>query len=160
MTLRIGDPVPDAVVHTIEHNDVREISVARLSQNGRLVLFAVPGAFTPACSARHLPGFLEAADGFAAKGVDILACIALNDAFVMAAWGAGNGVGNRILMLGDGNGDFTRAMGLVADGRPFGMGERSHRYAMVAEQGRVSHLFVDEPGAFEVSAASHVLAHL
>lgn len=158
--VRIGDPVPDIPVQTIEDNAIRDISVARLAQNGRLVLFAVPGAFTPACSARHLPGFIEAADAFKAKGVDTLACIATNDAFVMAAWGAANGVGNRILLLGDGNGGFTRGMGLATDARRFGMGERSHRYAMVAAQGRVTHLFVDEPGAFEVSAASYVLAHL
>ena len=108
----------------------------------------------------HLPGFIDAAAAFTAKGVDILACIALNDAFVMHAWGAANGVGERILMLGDGNGAFTRAMGLLTDARPFGMGMRSHRYAMVASAGVITHLLIDEPGAFEVSAAPHVLAQL
>ena len=158
--VRVNDPVPDISVQTFEHNEIRDISVARLAQNGRLVLFAVPGAFTPACSARHLPGFMDAADSFKARGVDILACIATNDAFVMAAWGAVNGVGGRIKMLGDGNGAFTRAMGLLTDAQAFGMGMRSHRYAMVADRGRVTQLFVDEPGAFEVSAAPYVLAHL
>jgi peroxiredoxin len=160
MTVRIGDPVPDVPVQTLASDGPQPVSLAALSRTGRLVLFAVPGAFTPACSARHLPGFVEHAADFKAKGVATLACLAVNDAFVMAAWGRSNAVGDRVLMLADGNGDFTRAMGLIQDARPYGMGLRSQRYAMVAERGRISHLFVEEPGAFEVSAAPYVLARI
>jgi peroxiredoxin len=160
MTVRIGDPVPDAPVQTLDNNGLATVSVATLARDGRLVLFAVPGAFTPACSARHLPGFVEHAADFKAKGVATLACIAVNDAFVMAAWGRTNQANEHVRLLGDGNALFTRAMGLEQDSRPLGMGMRSRRYAMVAERGRITHLFVEEPGAFEISAAPHVLAHI
>ena len=160
MTVHVGDPVPDVPVQTLDNNGLGTVSVATLAQQGRLVLFAVPGAFTPACSARHLPGFVEHAATFKTKGVATLACIAVNDAFVMEAWGRINHANGHVRMLADGNAQFTRAMGLLQDGRAFGMGWRSQRYAMVAEGGRITQLFVDERGGFEVSAASHVLAHL
>jgi len=160
MTVRIGDPVPDVPVQTLDNNGLATVSVATLAQDGRLVLFAVPGAFTPACSARHLPGFVEHAADFKEKGVAALACIAVNDAFVMDAWGRANQANEHVRLLADGNAQFTRAMGLEHDSRPFGMGLRSQRYAMVAERGRITHLFVEEPGAFEVSAAPYVLAHI
>ena len=160
MTVRVGDPVPDVPVQTLDNNGLATISVATLAQVGRLVIFAVPGAFTPACSAKQLPGFVEHAADFKAKGVTTLACIAVNDAFVMEAWGRANHTNGRVRMLADGNALFTRAMGLEQDARPLGMGWRSQRYAMVASGGRITHLFVDEPGAFEVSAAPHVLARI
>ena len=160
MTVRVGDPVPDVPVQTLDNNGLGTISVATLAHDGRLVLFAVPGAFTPACSARHLPGFVDHAAAFKAKGVATLACVAVNDAFVLEAWGRINQVNGHVRMLADGNAQFTRAMGLEQDARPFGMGWRSQRYAMVAEGGRITQLFVDEPGAFEVSAAQHVLTQL
>ena len=160
MIVRIGDPVPDVPVQTLDNNGLATVSVATLARVGRLVLFAVPGAFTPACSARHLPGFVEHAVDFRAKGVATVACIGMNDAFVMDAWGRANQANGHVQMLGDGNGTFTRAMGLAHDARAFGMGWRSQRYAMVAENARIAQLFVDEPGAFEVSAAPHVLAHI
>ncbi len=160
MALRLGDPVPDVCVQTLDHNGIATVSVAALCHESRLVLFAVPGAFTPACSARHLPGFVELAAAFKAKGVATLACTAVNDAFVMEAWGRVNNANATVRMLADGNGDFARAMELLQDARPFGRGWRSQRYAMIADGGRITHLFVDEPGAFEVSAAPHVLAHL
>jgi peroxiredoxin len=134
--------------------------MADLCARGTSVIFALPGAFTPQCSARHLPGFLEHASDFKSKSVDRLACIAVNDVFVMDAWARLNNVDGRILMLADGNGDFTRACGLETDARPYGMGLRSQRYAMVVKDGRVTHLYIDEPGAFEVSAAAYVLSKL
>jgi peroxiredoxin len=160
MTARIGDPVPDVPVQTLDNNGLASVSVAQLAREGRIVVFAVPGAFTPACSARHLPGFVEHAADFRARGVKTLACIAMNDPFVMAAWGKMNHADGAVQMLADGNGLFTRAMKLEQDSRPFGMGWRSQRYALVAEAGRITHLFVEEPGAFEVSAAPYVLARL
>jgi peroxiredoxin len=160
MSIGVGDSVPEIPLQAHGHNGVTEVLVAALARAGRLVLFAVPGAFTPACSARHLPGFVEHAADFGAKGVATLACVAVNDAFVMAAWGRKNNVGDQVMLLADGNCAFTQAMGLVQDARPYGMGLRSQRYALVAEAGRVTHLFVEEPGAFEVSAAPYVLERL
>ncbi|MDX2221338.1 MAG: peroxiredoxin [Rhodospirillaceae bacterium] len=160
MTIRIGDPLPDGTVKTMTPDGPRDVSMKDLCASGTAVIFAVPGAFTPACSARHLPGFLEKAADLTARGVGVIACISVNDAFVMDAWARANGVKGRIVMLADGNGAFTRALGLDADLSPFGMGVRSQRFAMVVKNGRVAQLFVDEPGAFEVSAAGHVLAHL
>ena len=124
------------------------------------VLFAVPGAFTPTCSARHLPGFVDHAASFAAKGVDQIACLSVNDAFVMQAWGESAQAGDKIDMIADGNAEFTKAAGLVMDATGYGMGDRSQRYAMVIKDGVVTNLFVEEPGAFEVSSAEHVLAQL
>jgi glutaredoxin/glutathione-dependent peroxiredoxin len=160
MPIVIGDPLPDIPVQVLGNNGPEWVSVAKLGRQRHLVLFAVPGAFTPACSARHLPGFMERAAAFKARGVDLIACIAVNDAFVMAAWAERNAVGNRVTMLADGNCAFTRAIGLVEDLTPYGMGFRSRRYALIARDGNVTHLSIEEPGAYAVSAASHVLAHL
>jgi peroxiredoxin len=124
------------------------------------VVFALPGAFTPTCSAKHLPGFVQHADDFKKKGVDAIACISVNDAFVMGAWGENQSVGDKVLMLADGNGDFTRALGLEFDGSKFGMGKRSQRFAMIVDNGVVTRLDVEEPGAFSVSSAEHVLQQL
>ena len=158
--IQIGAVLPAVPVQRLGAHGPEWVPVPALAPGRRMVLFSVPGAFTPACSARHLPGFIENAAAFKAKGVDLLACIAVNDAYVMAAWGEKNHVDDRVLMLADGNGTFTQAVGLAEDGTPYGMGLRSRRYALVADNGKVTHLFVEEPGAYEVSAASHVLAHI
>jgi peroxiredoxin len=126
----------------------------------RVALFAVPGAYTPTCSAKHLPGFIEKASELQGKGVDRIACTSVNDVFVMGAWGKDQGAGDAVLMLADGNGDFASALGLEMDGSAFGMGKRSQRYALVVNDKVIEHLFVDEPGNFEVSSAEHVLSAL
>ena len=126
----------------------------------KVVLFAVPGAFTPTCSAKHLPGFIEKADQIKAKGVDEIACIAVNDAFVMGAWGEAQGAGSAVKMVADGNGDFAQACGLTMDRSGFGLGQRMQRCAMVVDNGTVTQLFVEEPGQFEASTAENVLANL
>jgi peroxiredoxin len=125
----------------------------------KVVLFSVPGAFTPTCSAKHLPGFVERADEILGKGVDTIACMAVNDVFVMHAWGKGARA-DRILMLADGNGEFTRALGLELDATGYGMGQRSQRFALIADDGVVSDLFVESPGEFRVSSAEYVLSKL
>ncbi len=125
-----------------------------------MVLFAVPGAFTPTCSVKHLPGFVQNADAIKAKGVDTIACIAVNDAFVMAAWGKDQSCDGKVVMLADGSGAFTKALGLELDLIARGMGRRSQRYALLAEDGNVTHLAVEQPGGFEVSKAESILAHL
>jgi peroxiredoxin len=127
---------------------------------GKVALFAVPGAFTPTCSARHLPGFVDKAGDLKAKGVDKIVCMAVNDAFVMKAWGEAQKAFGKVDMLADGNGDLTRAMGLELDAKGFGMGERSKRFAAILENGVVKQLFVEAPGAFEVSSADYLLSKL
>jgi peroxiredoxin len=126
----------------------------------KIAVFALPGAFTPTCSAKHLPGFIQSADAIKAKGIDAIACISVNDAFVMGAWGDQQGAGEKVVMLADGNGDFTRALGLEMDASKFGMGKRSQRFSFVADNGVVTQLNVEEPGAFAVSSADHMLKHL
>jgi peroxiredoxin len=160
LTIAIGDSLPHVTLKSLTPEGMRDIDVHALCAHGRSVIFSLPGAFTPQCSARHLPGFLEHAADFAAKGVARLICVSVNDAFVMDAWARHNHVDGRIHMLADGNGDFTQALGLSMDARPFGMGVRSQRFALVVADGRVTQLFVEEPGAFEVSAASYVLSRL
>jgi peroxiredoxin len=125
-----------------------------------VALFAVPGAFTPTCSAKHLPGFKEKVAEFRAKGVDAIACVSVNDAFVMGAWGKDQKVGDDILMLADGNGEFAEAVGLVMDGTGFGMGKRIQRFSMVIDNGVVKSLNVEEPGKFEVSSAEYLLGQM
>jgi peroxiredoxin len=123
----------------------------------RVVLFALPGAFTPTCSAKHVPGFVANGDALKAKGVDAIACLSVNDAFVMGAWGKDQGADGKVHMLADGNGEFTEAVGLVMDGTKFGMGKRSQRYSMVVDDGVVKSLNVEEPGAYDVSSAEYLL---
>jgi len=125
-----------------------------------VALFALPGAFTPTCSAKHLPGFIQHGDEMKQKGVDTIACLSVNDAFVMGAWGDQQGAGDRVVMLADGNGDFTRALGLEMDATKFGMGKRSQRYSMVVKDGVVKQLNIEEPGTFQVSSAEHLLNQL
>ena len=131
-----------------------------LFRGKKIALFALPGAFTPTCSAKHLPGYLQHADDLRNKGVDAIACVSVNDAFVMGAWGESQNAGDRVMMLADGNGDFTRALGLEMDATKYGMGKRSQRFSMMVDDGVVKTLNVEEPGAFSVSSAEHMLQQL
>lgn len=158
MSIQVGQRVPEAVLQHID-DGVHRIDTHTLFEGRKLVLFAVPGAFTPTCSERHLPGFVEHFDDFRAKGIDV-ACMAVNDAFVMQAWGKSQNVPAGMRMLADGNGDFTRALGLELDASGYGMGVRSKRFALYAEDGVVRGLWVEAPGEFRVSSAEHVLAEL
>jgi peroxiredoxin len=160
MTIKVGDKLPAATFSAGTPEGPRPMSTDDIFAGKKVALFAVPGAFTPTCSAKHLPGFKEHVADFKAKGVDSIACISVNDAFVMKAWGESQSVGQDILMLGDGNGDFTKAIGLEMDGSKFGMGQRSQRYSMIVEDGVVKELNVEAPGEFKVSAADYMLAQL
>ena len=156
-----GDKVPSATIMKMgEDGRPAKTTTDEYFAGKKTVLFAVPGAFTPTCSAKHLPGFVEKADQIKAKGVDQIACIAVNDAFVMDAWGQSADAGSKVDMLADGNGEFAKALGLEMDGSGFGLGQRCQRFAMVVEDGKITHLNVEEPGAFEVSSAEHVLGQL
>jgi peroxiredoxin (alkyl hydroperoxide reductase subunit C) len=136
----------------------KEVSTDDLFKGKKVVMFAVPGAFTPTCSAKHLPGFVQNADSMKAKGVDSVVCVAVNDAFVMGAWGKEQGAGDKVVMVADGSAALTKALGLELDLTARGMGVRSQRYALVAEDGKVTHLAVEAPGGFEVSKAESILA--
>ena len=160
MTIKVGDKLPAATFSAGTPEGPRPMSTDDIFAGKKVALFAVPGAFTPTCSAKHLPGFKEHVADFKAKGVDAIACVSVNDAFVMKAWGESQSVGDDILMLGDGNGDFTKAIGLEMDGSKFGMGQRSQRYSMIVEDGVVKELNVEAPGDFKVSAADYMLAQL
>jgi glutaredoxin/glutathione-dependent peroxiredoxin len=159
MSIQVGDRIPAATLTTMTASGPEPMSTAQLFSGKKVVLFSVPGAFTPTCSARHLPGFVDHAEKILAKGVDTIACMAVNDVFVMSAWGKG-AKADRLLMLADGNGEFTRALGLELDATAFGMGQRSQRFALVADDGAVTDLFVEAPGEFRVSSAEHVLSRL
>lgn len=161
MTIQIGDRIPSATLSTPTADGPKPITTAEIFGGKTVALFAVPGAFTPTCSARHLPGFTDNLDAIKGKGVDAVACISVNDAFVMAAWAESQGVKtDQILMLADGNGDLTRELGLVLDAQGFGMGQRSQRYSMLVTDGVVTQLNIEEGGEFRVSSAEHLLAQL
>lgn len=160
MSVGVGDHVPDARVWTLGRTGPQETRAADLLNEGTVVLFAVPGAFTPTCSDRHLPGFATRAQQLRDKGVDRVVCLAVNDSFVMAAWGRAQGVGDDVVMVSDGNGEFTQAMGLVLDGSSLGLGSRSQRYAAVIRDGIVSWMAVEKGPGLEVSSAEAVLAAL
>jgi glutaredoxin/glutathione-dependent peroxiredoxin len=161
MTIQIGDSLPAATLTQATADGPKPITTDDLFKGKTVVLFAVPGAFTPTCSARHLPGFVDNLSAFARKGVDTVACISVNDAFVMKAWAESQSIGlDEIVMLGDGNGDFARAIGLTMDAKGFGMGERSQRYAMLVKDGVVTQLNVEAPGEFKVSTAEHLIAQI
>ena len=160
MTIKVGDKIPSATLMQMKDGGPKPVTTADLFDGKKVVLFALPGAFTPTCSAKHLPGFIQHAGDIKAKGVDTIACLSVNDAFVMGAWGDNQGAGDKVAMLADGNGDFTRALGLEMDGSRFGMGKRSQRYSMVVDNGTVKELNVEEPGAFAVSSAEHVMKQL
>lgn len=159
MTVQVGDKIPSANL-TLMGDGIESISTDDLCAGKKVVLFAVPGAFTPTCSAQHLPGFAQHMDDFKAKGVDTVACMAVNDVFVMDAWGKSQSVPDDLLMLADGNGEFTRALGLELDGTGFGMGMRSQRFALVVDNGELTNVLVEAPGEFKVSSAEYVLETL
>lgn len=160
MTIKVGDKLPAASLTAATAEGPRPVTTDDIFAGKTVALFAVPGAFTPTCSARHLPGYKDLADEFKGKGVDSIACLSVNDAFVMKAWGESQAVGETITMLADGSGDFTRAIGLTMDASKFGMGERSQRYSMLVKDGVVAELNVEAPGEFKVSAADYLLAQL
>ena len=159
MAIQEGDTLPDATLHVMQDGRPAAVTTADLFAGKKVVLFAVPGAFTPTCSQAHLPGFVANADAIKAKGVDSIVCVAVNDAFVMDAWGK-DGNAEELVMAGDGNGDFTKALGLEMDGSGFGLGTRSQRYAMVVDDGRVAKLAVEAAGGFKVSKAEAILEAL
>jgi peroxiredoxin len=158
MTIKVGDTIPSMKLMVATADGPKETSTDEIFKGKKVVLFAVPGAFTPTCSAKHLPGFVQNAEAFKAKGVDTIACIAVNDAFVMGAWGKDQGTGDKVMMLADGAAAFAKAIGLELDLNARGMGWRSQRYALVAEDGKVTHLGVEAPGGFEASKAEAILA--
>ncbi len=160
MTIKAGDKIPSITLRRPTADGMEEISTDDIFTAKRVVLFAVPGAFTPTCSQQHLPGFVAKVDDLKAKGIDTIACIATNDAFVMGAWANDHNVGDKVLMLSDGNGEFTKAMGLEFDLSGLGLGVRSQRYALVAENGVIKDLQVEEGGQLEVSSAEKVLERL
>ena len=160
MTIKVGDKLPEATFKVMKEGKPADMTVAELTAGKKVALFAVPGAFTPTCSVRHLPGYKEKAAEMRAKGVDAIACVSVNDVFVMNAWGKDQQVGEDVIMLADGNGAFANAVGLVMDGSGFGLGSRSQRYSMVVENGVVKQLNVEAPGEFKVSAADYMLGQL
>ena len=159
MAIQEGERLPDATLHVMQDGRPGAVSTADLFAGKKVVLFAVPGAFTPTCSQAHLPGYVDNAAEIKAKGVDSIVCVAVNDAFVMDAWGKDGNAGE-LVMAGDGNGDFTKALGLEMDGSGFGLGTRSQRYAMIVDDGRVTKLAVEAAGGFEVSKAEAILEAL
>ena len=160
MAIKVGDKIPAAKLRVMSAEGPKEISTDDIFKGKKVVLFAVPGAFTPTCSAKHLPGFVQNAAQIKAKGVDTIACVAVNDAFVMGAWGKAQGADDKVLMLADGNGTFTKELGLEMDGSAVGLGSRSQRYAMVVQDGVVKTLNVEAPRAFEVSSAEAIMKAL
>ena len=160
MTIQVGDRIPSTTLIKATAEGPQPVESDEFFAGRKIALFSVPGAFTPTCSARHLPGYVDKADELKAKGVDEIACIAVNDAFVMNAWGAQAGAEGKVTMLADGNGTFAEAIGLTMDGSKFGMGTRGQRWSAIVQDGTVSELNVEEPGAFSVSSADHLIAQL
>ena len=156
MAIQEGDKLPDATLHMMQEGRPTPVTTADLFGGKRVVLFAVPGAYTPTCSQAHLPGFVVNADAIKAKGADSIVCLSVNDAFVMDSWGKDKNA-EALQMVGDGNGDFTRAVGLEMDGSGFGLGTRSQRYAMIVDDGTVTKLAVEDAGQLEVSTAEAIL---
>ena len=159
MTISVGDKLPDVTLVKATENGPEQVNAAEYFKGKKVALFSVPGAFTPTCSARHLPGYVEKADELKSKGVDEIVATAVNDAFVMGAWNNASG-SDDITMLADGNGDFAEAVGLTMDGSGFGLGKRGQRYSMVVDDGVVTQLNVEQPGDFSVSSAEHMLGQL
>jgi peroxiredoxin len=160
MTIKVGDKLPSGTFTTMAKDGPKKVSSEELFGGKTVVLFSVPGAFTPTCDAKHLPGFVELAGAIKKKGVDTIACTAVNDVFVMNAWGKLGGVGDDILMLADGNGEYVKALGLELDATGYGMGHRGQRFAIVAKNGVATHVNIEAPGEFKVSAADYVLKQL
>jgi peroxiredoxin len=160
MTIKVGDKLPQATFMQFTDDGPTPLAGDDLFKGKTVALFAVPGAFTPTCSAKHLPGFKQHAADLKAKGVDAIACVSVNDVFVMKAWGKDQGITDEVMMLADGNGDFTKAVGLELDGSKFGMGPRSQRYSLIAKDGVVTQLNVEQGGEFKVSSADYLLEHI
>ena len=160
MTINVGDRIPSMTLTKASAEGPQPVETDAYFAGRKIALFAVPGAFTPTCSARHLPGYVEKAGELKARGVDEIACVSVNDAFVMQAWGAQGGADGKVTMFADGNGDFAEALGLAADFSKFGMGKRSQRWSAIVDDGVVTQLNVEEPGAFSVSSADFILDQL
>ena len=160
MAIKVGERMPQGTLKMMTKDGPKDVSTEDLFKGKKVVLFSVPGAFTPTCDAKHLPGFVQLADQIRSKGVDSIACMAVNDVFVMNAWGKASGSGDKVMMLADGNGDYAKALGLELDARKFGMGTRGQRFALVIDNGVLKGLNVEEPGQFKVSAAEHILGQL
>ncbi|WP_310496000.1 peroxiredoxin [Sandarakinorhabdus sp.] len=160
MTIKVGDAVPVTTLIKATSDGPAPVTTAELFGGRTVALFSVPGAFTPTCSAKHLPGFVDNAAAMAAHGVDEIVCVSVNDAFVMAAWGKSAGADGKVTMIADGNGDFSAALGLTFDGSKFGMGVRGQRFSMLVKDGIVTKLNIEDPGAFGVSSAEHLMAQL
>ena len=159
MTIQTGEKLPESTLTKMTENGPEQVTSSDFFAGRKVALFSVPGAFTPTCSAKHLPGYVEKAADLKAKGIDEIACTAVNDAFVMGAWGKQAGSAD-VTMLADGNGDLVEALGLTMDGKAFGMGKRGQRFSMVVNDGVVEQLFVEAPGEFRVSSADHMLEQL
>jgi len=160
MSIKAGDKLPEGKFTRMTGDGPQKLSTDELFKGKTVVLFSVPGAFTPTCDVKHLPGFVELADEIKSKGVDTIACTAVNDVFVMNAWGKAGGVGDKILMLADGNAEYVKALGLELDATGYGMGVRGQRFALIAKDGVATHVYVEAPGEFKVSAADYVLKQL
>jgi peroxiredoxin len=160
MTINVGDKMPAGTFKQMTKDGPQNLTTDQLFAGKKVVLFSVPGAFTPTCDARHLPGFVQHAAAIKAKGIDTIACMAVNDVFVMNAWGKSSVVGDNVLMLADGNAEYAKALGLELNASGFGMGIRGQRFAVIVNDGVVKGLFVEGPGEFKVSSAEHVLAQL
>ena len=160
MTIKVGDRLPGMTLTKATADGPQPVDTGSYFAGRKVALFSVPGAFTPTCSARHLPSFVERYDELKGKGVDEIACVSVNDAFVLQAWAAQSGAEGKVTMLADGNGDFAEALGLAADFSKFGMGKRGLRWSAVVDDGVVKELNVEEPGAFSVSGAEYMLAQL
>jgi peroxiredoxin len=160
MSIKVGDRIPPATLMKATDEGPQPVDTGEFFRGRRVALFAVPGAFTPTCSARHLPSFVDKADELRAAGIDEIACTAVNDAFVLNAWTKSSGAQGKVTMLSDGNGEFAKALGLTMDASKYGMGSRSQRYSMIVNDGVVEQLNVEEPGAFAVSGADHMLEQM
>jgi peroxiredoxin len=160
MTIQVGERLPSGKLKTMTPDGPRDVSTDDLFKGKKVILFAVPGAFTPTCDAKHLPGFVENAQGLKGKGIDTIACLSVNDVFVMNAWGKHANTGDKVTMLADGNGEYTRALGLELDARGFGMGMRSQRFAILVDDGVAKQVHIEAPGQFKVSSAEHLLTQI
>ena len=160
MTISVGETIPDATLIRSTPEGPQPVTTGDFFKGKRIALFSVPGAYTPTCSAKHLPGFVQKADELKAKGIDEIACTAVNDAFVLAAWAKSAGAEDKVTMLADGNGAFAEALGLTMDGSKFGLGKRGSRWSAIVDDGVVSELNVEEPGAFSVSSAEFLVGQL
>ena len=160
MTIKVGDSIPAATLVKATADGPAPVTTAELFGGRTVALFSVPGAFTPTCSARHLPGYVDNAAAMAAKGIDEVVCVSVNDAFVMAAWGKSANADGKVTMIADGNGEFSAALGLTFDGSAYGMGVRGQRFSMIVRDGKVAELNIEPPGAFGVSSAEHLMGQL